>query len=172
MRWGERVKVYRNLHKDQWSLMGTEGPQRGRVVGYADEVWIEAPELTVSEASRQRAIREQSRNVHAFVVGRVVAPGGWDGPLYRVRYNPFRAGCFTDAMERCVVRGQVAHLDGEGLLWMDTPGADAALLVAQMEGEIRRQMAGQADAATLAALLRQNRADIERRVQGVLGVWG
>jgi hypothetical protein len=52
---------------------------------------------------------------------------------------------------------------------MDTPGADAALLVAQMEGEIRQRMAGQADAATVAALLRRNRADIERRVHALLG---
>ena len=139
---GQRVKVYRNLHKDTWSLMATEGPQKGRVIGYANEVLIGSPTLTVGEASRQRAIREHSRNVHAFVVGTVLEPRRPEEGLTRVRYNPFRAGCFTDPGGQCVVRSGLALLDRQGFLWMDLPDPDFTLLMAQAEARLRAESPG------------------------------
>ena len=136
---GETVKVYRNLHRDTWSLMATTGPRRGRVIGYSDAVELADPVLTVSEASRQRAIRERTRNVHAFVIGRVLAPGMLSGAeLLRVRYNPFRAGCFTDPVDACVFEGGVAKLDERGALWMDA-SPDATLLLASAEALLRQR---------------------------------
>ena len=60
----ERVYVYRNLHQDTWSLRA-----RGRVIAHEDTVVLLNAEFRVGEKSRQRAVREKQRNVHAFVVG-------------------------------------------------------------------------------------------------------
>lgn len=51
----------------------------------------------VSEKSRQRALREGVRNVHAKVRGTLVSQpvALHDGPLTWVRYNPGRCGHFT-----------------------------------------------------------------------------
>ena len=38
MNLGQPVKVYRNLHKDQWSLMAADGPEKGRVIGYGSDL--------------------------------------------------------------------------------------------------------------------------------------
>ena len=157
---GETVKVYRNLHRDTWSLMAAAGPRRGRVVGYSDAVELANPVLTVSEASRQRAIRERTRNVHAFVVGRVLAPGSLDrSELVRVRYNPFRAGCFTDPVGACVFEGGVARLDEHGALWMDA-SPDATLLLASAEALLRQEAAKLGiPSATVEDFIDRRRAD-------------
>ena len=138
---GQQVKVYRNLHRDTWSLMAAAGPEKGRVIGYSDAVELADPILTVSAASRQRVLRERRRNVHAFVSGRVLPPGTLRrAALVRVRYNPFRAGCFTDPVGACVFGGGAAQLDEQGALWMDA-SPDATLLLASAEALLRQQAA-------------------------------
>lgn len=62
----QRVFVYRNLHQDCWSVKSKE---TGRVVAHADRVELSDVEFKVSETGRQRVLREQSKNVHAGLVG-------------------------------------------------------------------------------------------------------
>jgi hypothetical protein len=158
---GQKVKVYRNLHKATWSLMATDGPQKGRVIGYADEVLVVDPVLTVSEASRQRAIREQARNVHAFVIGTVQATTALQGPLQRVRYNPFRAGCFTDPAGACVVEGKAALLDAHGFLWMDLPDPDFTLLLAKATETLREALKAKVPERYLSEFLARKQPELE-----------
>ena len=158
------VKVYRNLHRNTWSLLATEGPHKGKVIGYADRVVLADPVLTVSEASRQRAIREQARNVHAFVIGTLVEPEQIAGPLQRVRYNPFRAGCFTDPAGACVVEGHQALLDEQGMLWMDLPDPDFVLLLSQATLALRRQLAAKVPERYLSEFLDRKRPELEALV--------
>jgi hypothetical protein len=48
----------------------------------------------VSEAGRQRVLRDRRKNVHAYIVGRVSdAPGTLPGGR-RVRYNPYETETF------------------------------------------------------------------------------
>jgi hypothetical protein len=162
---GQRVKVYRNLHKDTWSLLATEGPQKGRVIGYADEVLVTDPVLIVSEASRQRAIREQARNVHAFVVGVMQPTTHLEGPLQRVRYNPFRAGCFTDPAGACVVEGTVALLDTQGSLWMDLPDPDFTLLLARATEALRESLRAKVPERYLSEFLVRKQPELEAMVR-------
>lgn len=109
------VEVYRNLHRDLWTIRATSGPDRGRVIGYAKRLLIHDARLVVQSAGRARALREKRRNVHAFVRGDLVAvealetvrQDNWPRtPLPYVghqvvarggllRYNPYRAGYFT-----------------------------------------------------------------------------
>ena len=161
---GRKVKVYRNLHKDSWSLMAADGPERGRVIGYADQVELDAPELRVGEASRQRAVREGVRNVHAFVVGTLLPNGSIQRPLYRVRYNPFRASCFHTNLGTCVFSGGLALLDQAGTLWMDV-SPDTELLLAR----VRAQLAERIPEAELERFFLTHRQEIEQQVQAQLG---
>lgn len=64
-----KVFVYFNLHKKVWSIKALEGDRKGRVIGHADCVFLEDINPKVSEAGRQRVIREKRKNVHAGIVG-------------------------------------------------------------------------------------------------------
>ena len=167
MNLGQPVKVYRNLHKDQWSLMAADGPEKGRVIGYGQEVLILDPRLTVSEAGRQRAVREHRRNVHAFVVGTVGDLQQLRGPLYRVRYNPFRASCFTDALQNCVHRARQALLDREGFLWMDID-LDSRVLVEEAIGKLKAGLPD-LDPEEVDGFVRRSLPELERMAQVQLG---
>lgn len=65
--------VYLNLHKAGFlSVRAAEGPDKGRVVGHVSAIELEGCSFRVSEAGRQRVIRDHAKNVHATVRGRIV----------------------------------------------------------------------------------------------------
>jgi len=98
-----KVFVYFNLRRHCFSIKALEGPQRGRVVHRAMDVVLFNPVFKVSEAGRQRVLRERTKNVHAGVVG------DWDPEQYKpartvelwttggraVTYNPYRFASFV-----------------------------------------------------------------------------
>jgi hypothetical protein len=95
-----RVYVYYNLHKKVLSVKALEGPEKGRVIHHATMVVLEGCTFKVSEAGRQRVLREQRKNVHAGVVGTLVAVTGEKAyfPYMRsteVTYNPYKYETFV-----------------------------------------------------------------------------
>jgi len=64
-----RVFVYFNLHRKCFSIKALEGDQKGRVIAHRDTVVLDGCKLMVSEAGRQRVLREKRKNVHAGVSG-------------------------------------------------------------------------------------------------------
>ena len=91
-----KVFVYFNLHKKCFSVKALEGAMKGRVIAHRDNVLLFDATLKVSEAGRQRVLREHSKNVHAGVCGT------WDETQYDavtvghikalglpVKYNPY-----------------------------------------------------------------------------------
>jgi hypothetical protein len=64
-----KVFVYFNLHRKLFSIKALEGPMKGRVIAHRQSVLISDATFKVSEAGRQRVIREQRKNVHAGVSG-------------------------------------------------------------------------------------------------------
>jgi hypothetical protein len=64
-----KVYVYFNLHRKCFSIKALEGPKKGRVVAHRDKVLLYGGTFKVSEAGRQRVLRERKKNVHAGVVG-------------------------------------------------------------------------------------------------------
>ena len=64
--------VYFNLHKKCWSIRAKEGSENGRVLAHATSVAIADATTKVSEAGRQRVLKEKSKNVHAGIVGELV----------------------------------------------------------------------------------------------------
>jgi hypothetical protein len=61
--------VYFNLHRKCFSIKALEGPNKGRVVAHREDVLLFNGTFKVSEAGRQRVLRERKKNVHAGVVG-------------------------------------------------------------------------------------------------------
>jgi hypothetical protein len=68
-----RVFIYWNLHLACWSIKALEGAHKGRVVAHATHWQVDGARFKVSEAGRQRVLREKRKNVHAGVVGTLVA---------------------------------------------------------------------------------------------------
>lgn len=98
-----KVFVYRNLHKDCWSIKALEGMNRGHVIAHAKKVTLWNCRFKVSEAGRQRVIKEQRKNVHAGVVGYVDdSLANWDvvgNTSIPVTYNPYKYDSFVRADE-------------------------------------------------------------------------
>lgn len=68
-----RVFIYWNLHRACWSIKALDGASKGLVVAHAVHWQVEGVRFKVSEAGRQRVLREKRKNVHAGVVGTLVA---------------------------------------------------------------------------------------------------
>ena len=92
-----RVFIYFNLHRKLWSVKALEGPHKGKVISHCLDFSLHNCTMKVSEAGRQRVLRERRKNVHAGIVGQwdhwrldnLVSDG-------RLTYNPYRAPTFTD----------------------------------------------------------------------------
>ena len=56
-----KVYVYYNLHKHVWSIKALEGPQKGKIVAYRDEVWLKDALPVVSASGRERVRRASGR---------------------------------------------------------------------------------------------------------------
>lgn len=93
-----RVFCYFNLHRKCWSIKALEGPLKGRVVSHARRVNLLGATFKVSEAGRQRVLREQRKNVHAGVVGQWDGHGDAEAPqgdAIGVTYNPYLYSTFV-----------------------------------------------------------------------------
>ena len=105
---GQKVFVYFNLHK---KLFSVKDHATGLVVGHTDMIALENATFKVSEAGRQRVLREQRKNVHAGVIGKVKDFGRNDhnaGVMGNVKdfpcpnaefvafYNPYKYEFFVD----------------------------------------------------------------------------
>jgi hypothetical protein len=84
------VKVYWNLHRKCYSVV-----QNRLVVCHAQYIKLENVTFKISEAGRQRVIKEQRKNVHAYMIG-TLSP-----KLFRITgshaltYNPYVNNCFV-----------------------------------------------------------------------------
>jgi hypothetical protein len=82
-----RVYVYFNLHRKCFSIKALEGPNKGRVVAHRDDVLLFDGTFKVSEAGRQRVLRERKKNVHAGVVGHWIGSIDDELTIERIVYN-------------------------------------------------------------------------------------
>lgn len=87
---GLKVFVYFNLHKKCFSVRALEGEHKGSVISHADVVYLRDAEPKVSQAGRERVIREKQKNVHAGIVGILTLPQDFEGDSKRgLTYNPY-----------------------------------------------------------------------------------
>lgn len=89
---GRKVEVYFNLHKKVFSVR--DGKTK-RVITHLKEVHIKDAVFRVSEAGRQRVLRDKRKNVHAYVKGELVAYD--DSSSTKLGYyNPYTTETFVD----------------------------------------------------------------------------
>lgn len=110
-----RVFVYWNLNRGLWSVKALEGPYKGRVVFRTPHVILTGAEGKVSEAGRQRVLRERKKNVHAGIVGRWAGPVSYSDFWHfakevvaigdRVTYNPYKYSQFVHAVDESPFEG-------------------------------------------------------------------
>lgn len=91
-----RVFVYFNLHKRVFSVKALEGLDKGRVVAHARLVNLADVTFKVSEAGRQRVLREKRKNVHAGIVGEWILDHfpKYDSEI-AVKYDPYQHDSFV-----------------------------------------------------------------------------
>lgn len=101
------IDVYYNLHKKKLSLRSRS--KNRRVIAHRDSILMTDCSFVVSEAGRQRVLRERRKNVHAVVRGEWVEEFDWgrfgQGKLFPadlslddmhlVKYNPYRGSTFV-----------------------------------------------------------------------------
>jgi hypothetical protein len=80
-----KVQIYWNIRKKLWSMR-----YKGKVIWHADEVVLHKCKFKVSEAGRQRVLRENRKNVHAVVEGELCHARGTDPSV------PVPSGKYTD----------------------------------------------------------------------------
>jgi hypothetical protein len=64
---GKKVMVYYNLHKHAFSVT-----YEGKVILHADYVKLFDVEFRVRKGGKEKVRQEKSKNVHAFVIGRLM----------------------------------------------------------------------------------------------------
>lgn len=98
---GERVRVYRNLHKNMYSVQAKHRKPNGKpgwkVMEHRCMVGLRDVEFIVSEQGRQRVLREKRKNVHCFAVGHLddVSFDEFDRWV-QVSYNPYKVKTFVE----------------------------------------------------------------------------
>lgn len=93
-----KVQVYFNLHKKLWSIKALEGSAKGLVIGHANNVVLTNVKPKVSEAGRQRVLKEKKKNVHAGLVGELIfkdIPMVLSEDAEEITYNPYRYNTFV-----------------------------------------------------------------------------
>jgi hypothetical protein len=124
--------VYFNLSKKLYSLRPCEGPNKGKVIGHCTSVSMRDVQFRVSEASRQRVLRDRQKNVHATARGIVthaigenisidngkeITPNHAKAKGKRVTYCPYRSGSF-----QTVKNDTFEDIESAAQLLLDTNG--------------------------------------------------
>jgi hypothetical protein len=115
------VRVFKNWKHGCYSIM-----QRGVIKASAKQVRLSGVEFRVREAGRQRALRENRKNVHAFAVGQLVDyvhpsdPRDMEPMVGRAAfYDPIRFPSFVDRdTKNPVTAVSAAHFDEDGIVYL------------------------------------------------------
>lgn len=109
---GQKVKVYLNWNKG-YSVYSVVDTKTGLVVAYCSKITLKDAIFKVSESGRQRVLKNQCKNVHAYVVGTLVAFDS-EKPVELVRklyYDPYKTSDFVDSETgEAVKSASLAHL--------------------------------------------------------------
>lgn len=93
------VRCYRNLHTGLWSV------KQGVVRFHTSEIVLTNAKFIVNETGRQRVLREQRKNVHAYVVGYIYPSVSFIGE--EVYYNPYTCSNFMIGKDPILKTGMV-----------------------------------------------------------------
>lgn len=85
------VRVYFNLHKKMISVQSKVNGQ-WKVSKHVEDILLKNVKFKVSEAGRQRVIKNKRKNVHAYIYGEVIKslPNPMNLIFNSVNYNPYK----------------------------------------------------------------------------------
>tara|TARA_R100000951_G_scaffold115410_1_gene123417 strand:- start:3357 stop:3809 length:453 start_codon:yes stop_codon:yes gene_type:complete len=96
----KRVQVYRNLHKDCWSVR-----QSGKVVAHMEYIWLRDARMNVGQLGRLKVLETNRKNVHAYISGYVEPVlSAWEvendlesqgNDWEEITYNPYNTSKFV-----------------------------------------------------------------------------
>ena len=109
-----KVFAYRNLNRKGvvWSIKDCK---TNLVVDRVEEAYFKDVELKVSEAGRQRVLKENKKNIHAGVKGVRLKRRPPVSMWIRVSYSPYKNKNFIDSYTDPVNRAKYAMLNSDGL---------------------------------------------------------
>jgi len=93
---GQRARIYRNLNNGRMSIQVKVG-KSWKVVGHIVDAVLQDVQFRVSEAGRQRVIRDGCKNVHAW--GEGILLGEFDESIIapiNLAYNPYQNETFLE----------------------------------------------------------------------------
>jgi hypothetical protein len=106
------IKVYYNLHKRCLSIQ-EKVDGAWRVARHAEQCIIKNAKFKVSEAGRQRVLKEQRKNVHAVIVGEELGQIAYSKvPNASVTYNPYKAKTFMDERNNPIHEAEIVVIRG------------------------------------------------------------
>lgn len=94
----KKVMIYKNLHNGLFSVK-----QNGLVVAHVESFCMDSVSFKVSEAGRQRVLKEKKKNVHAYIIGKIFDINKLNVKTdffaslvanQSIRYNPYKSNCF------------------------------------------------------------------------------
>ena len=91
-----KVKVYYNIRKQCFSVVSLEKERYGKVIDHVKRISLWGATFKVSDKGRQRVLREQQKNVHAYIVGSWVSPRILKGKIHKATYNPYKYSSFVN----------------------------------------------------------------------------
>lgn len=87
-----RVEVYKNLHKNCWSVRDKKSK---KVILHAVDLYLTDCVFKVSSQGRARVLRDKAKNVHAWVEGTLHKPTSFTEPRLEITYNPYIHSSFV-----------------------------------------------------------------------------
>jgi hypothetical protein len=87
---------------------------RWKVIKHTDSISLADVKFKVSEAGRQRVLREKRKNVHAFIEGMEIAELT-EQIAQKVTYNPYKYEKFTNG-EKYIDKAEYAVIIGRTIL--------------------------------------------------------
>jgi hypothetical protein len=113
---GLQTRIYRNLGNGLMSLT-QQINKSWLLVGHTRDVALQYPKFYVSEAGRQRVIRERQKNVHAWATGRLLTIANrFDrSDLKQIYYCPYTQPYFSwlDSGEQIISADLLIVIDNQ-----------------------------------------------------------
>lgn len=109
-----KVFAYRNLNRKGvvWSIKDCKS---NLVVDRVEEAYFKNAELKVSEAGRQRVLKQQKKNIHAGVKGTRLKTKPKVSMWIKASYDPYKNKSFIDWYTDPVFKAKYAMLNEKGL---------------------------------------------------------
>ena len=114
LKYGDKIEVYRNLHKKCFSVR-----HKGKVVGYlqdSEQLSLTNVKFVVQPAGRAKVLRENKKNVHAFVRGEYT--GFINNLIEKMHFGPYHDLDFSSVSYNPYKSDKfIVESDGKPIAW-------------------------------------------------------